>query len=282
MTQIISIYNIKGGVGKTTLAKDISLQLSKTLKVLIIDADAQCSLSSLLLNNDFSEYYDDDSSYLDIWNGIKRPFCGSIYKINPTQKCKKIKDNLFLLAGNLELSKCELQLSISQNFEFTILNNLIGAFHYLIDLLCKEYSIDYVIIDLNPTISSLNKNLLMLSNGFIIPLLPDNFCIKSLQMLLTVLTEWKIWLTKAQKITKDSSYPYPEKAQPRLLSLVMRDWRDNENEFEKIYDHIYNIFIPKINRINMLSSSYYFSKISDIKNDAYLNDIEELSEMILL
>ena len=50
MSRVISIINMKGGVGKTTLSLGIGIQLSKKgKKVLLIDADPQFNLTQTLM-----------------------------------------------------------------------------------------------------------------------------------------------------------------------------------------------------------------------------------------
>jgi hypothetical protein len=53
MTKIISIFNNKGGVGKTTLLWNLSDALArKNKKVLMIDFDPQCNLSIAVLGQE--------------------------------------------------------------------------------------------------------------------------------------------------------------------------------------------------------------------------------------
>ena len=52
MTQIITLYNHKGGVSKTTTTYHLAYALAEHLgkKVLVVDADPQCNLTELCLS----------------------------------------------------------------------------------------------------------------------------------------------------------------------------------------------------------------------------------------
>lgn len=52
--QIVSIINYKGGVGKTTVTSNLAAELAwRGKKVLVLDMDAQASLTFSLLTPDF-------------------------------------------------------------------------------------------------------------------------------------------------------------------------------------------------------------------------------------
>ncbi|MDE2264890.1 MAG: ParA family protein, partial [Alphaproteobacteria bacterium] len=53
MAKRIVIFNHKGGVSKTTSAYNIGWMISKKHNVLLVDADPQCNLTSLILGDDF-------------------------------------------------------------------------------------------------------------------------------------------------------------------------------------------------------------------------------------
>jgi chromosome partitioning protein len=53
MSKRIAMFKHKGGVSKTTSVYNIGWMLSKKAKVLIVDSDPQCNLSSLVLGDGF-------------------------------------------------------------------------------------------------------------------------------------------------------------------------------------------------------------------------------------
>jgi len=63
---IVSIINMKGGVGKTTLTVNIAIGLTKyhNKKVLLIDLDPQANATQYLLKSDtYAEYIKDPNKY---------------------------------------------------------------------------------------------------------------------------------------------------------------------------------------------------------------------------
>lgn len=81
MLKIITLFNHKGGVGKTTVAHNLAVSLTKQGKnVLLIDVDPQMNLTSSVLGLfDSVEYANENES---IWN-------------NAREKYTKINDYLF-------------------------------------------------------------------------------------------------------------------------------------------------------------------------------------------
>ncbi|MCY4227587.1 MAG: ParA family protein [Gammaproteobacteria bacterium] len=73
---VVSIINLKGGVGKTTIAALLARDAaSKGLKVLAVDIDPQSNLSqSLLTENEYKEFMEQDGlSIVELLNGYKPP-----------------------------------------------------------------------------------------------------------------------------------------------------------------------------------------------------------------
>lgn len=77
MTKRLVVFNHKGGVSKTTTVYNLGWMLAKSYNILLVDADSQCNLSSLILGENFDEYYlNDATKFQNIKNGVAPAFEG--------------------------------------------------------------------------------------------------------------------------------------------------------------------------------------------------------------
>jgi cellulose biosynthesis protein BcsQ len=109
----LTIYNHKGGVGKTTLSVNIGAALAKRgLRVLLIDSDPQCNLTSyFLLDDAVDDLLDtsDQPSGRTLWTASRSVVHGT----GPVRKVAPFKlpvDGLLLVLGDIRLSEFELLL----------------------------------------------------------------------------------------------------------------------------------------------------------------------------
>lgn len=223
----IVLFNHKGGVSKTTSTYNIAWKLTDLgKKVLLVDGDPQCNLTSLILGDDFDEYYEsEETCQNNIKDAVKVAFEGkprpiiAIDAINPKKNL-----NLYLIPGHPNLSEYDpsLSLAMNSNNAITTLQNLPGAFDELIRLCSVKHGIDYVFIDMNPGLSSINQAFVMSADGFMIPTNPDPFSIMALRTLKNILPRWKQWVSSSKQLFQDASYPLPDKKVKFVGHIVQR------------------------------------------------------------
>lgn len=247
----ISLFNHKGGVSKTTTAFNLGWMLAaKGKKVLLADCDPQCNLTGMVLgfkgNDDFSAIYE-TGGVKNIRDGLAPAFESRPAPIEPVI-CEPIagQPNMHLLPGHIGLAEYEVTLGIAQELSGSLvtLQNLPGSLNHLFQLTAKKYMSDYVIVDMSPSLGPINKNLLMTSDFFLVPMAPDYFSVMATESLASVLPKWKAWAKQAQGISvlQTATYPFPM-VSPKFLGTVIQKYRIREGltpsaAFQKWIDEI--------------------------------------------
>ncbi len=264
MSKRIALFNHKGGVSKTTTTYNLGWKLAERKKVLLVDADPQCNLTSLLIEEFDNYYLQEDTKHENLRDGVEVAFKGRpapITAINCFEPERR--PGLFLVPGHQNLSEFEAALTFAQTTSNAIatLENLPGAFSAFFSEVENKYEIDYTIIDLNPGLSSINQNLVLCSDFLIIPTNPDPFSIMALDTLRTVLPRWASWLQQSSSLFADSSYPLDSNP-PVLLGTIIqrfnvrrgiaaRPYRDNIAEIKQ---KVINDLVPVLRQYGMVKS----------------------------
>lgn len=263
MSKRIAMFNHKGGVSKTTSTYNIAWMLSKTKKVLVVDADPQCNLSGLILGDDFEKYYlEEKTKNQNIKDGVKVAFEGKPSPIEAVNcRSPQRAPSLYLLAGHANLSEYDAALTFAQtsNNAIATLQNLPGAFSKLLQLTEEKYSIDYTLIDMNPSLSAINQNLFISSHAFIVPTNPDPFSVMAIETLKSILPRWVRWVKTSAPLFADSAYPLPDFAPKFIGSIIQRfnirrgkaarPYRDNISE---IKESISGPFLQSLSEMGMV------------------------------
>lgn len=276
MEKLITFFNHKGGVGKTTQLYTIAWALSlKGKRVLMVDADSQCNLSNQSLGEEGFEQHYIDFPKDNFKDGVAPAFEAKPRMIEAIN-CPKIKgsENLYLLPGSFGISENETQLSIAINFNLTFMTmtNLPGSFYDLIHKCASKYSIDVVLIDLNPGLSAINQTLLFSSDYFIIPCGVDYFSKQALISLSSVLLNWSNWSLKAKEYFKDSNYPLPEMT-TKFMGYTVNNYRTKnqkpakavKNVIDELDNIVKNKLVPSlsVNENALVQSNYRIAEIKD-------------------
>ena len=228
--KVISLFNHRGGVSKTTTTFNLSWMLaSQGKRVIMVDADPQCNLTGMVLDlrgpRELEEFYGNDSSN-NIMAGLAPAF-ESRPQLIQSVDCVEVdgQEGLYLLPGHLRLSEYEVTLGIAQELTAAIqtLQNLPGSLSYLLRSTAKAKNADYVVVDMSPSLSSINQNLLITSDYFIVPTSPDYFSAMAIESLATVLPRWHKWAQQAQTsdLFQGATYPLPHTT-PRLLGTIIQ------------------------------------------------------------
>ena len=296
MAKRIGMFNHKGGVSKTTTTFHLGWMLaSQGHRVILVDADPQCNLSGLILGfkgeNEFEQYYEAEGAG-NIRAGLAPAFESQPRAIAPME-CVPVEgcEGLFLLPGHIRLSEYEVTLGIAQELSGTIqtLQNLPGSITYLLDITAEKYGADYVLVDMNPSLSSINQNILMTSDFFIVPSSPDYFSVMAIESVSTVLPRWHAWAERAKQnpTLKGAAYPYPEKT-PKFLGTVIQKYRPRKGAptvgFQKwidtINDRVEKRLVPTLAPLGMLLPPERYQQIEGLLPGYCLSQIADFNTLI--
>lgn len=230
--KIVALFNNKGGVSKTTTVFNLGWMLAKLGKrTLLVDSDPQCNLTGMCVNASkeakLEELYKSDIS--TIKSGLDPVLGGNLKPITPAQ-CYKFEQNsnLFLLPGHIQFSEFDTAYNIAETMtgSLNMLKNVPGAFRKLIGLTAEKYDIDYVLVDMSPSISATNANILMQSDYFIVPCAPDYFCYMAVEALVSIFPRWCNTYKKMGEndIFKNASYKMKE-LPPIFLGTIQQRYR---------------------------------------------------------
>src|SRR5579862_5487169 len=170
----LSIFNHKGGVGKTTLTFNIAYMLASMGKrVLLVDSDPQCNLTAQLIDSKVLDNLLDQSDGLDgetLWSALK-PIVDASGSVKPISTVD-IRSNLFLLPGDIQMSEFESDMNEFWRECFQRKRRgFVGttALSTLINAICTAKEIEYVFYDSGPNLGPLNRVILLDCDYFIIP-----------------------------------------------------------------------------------------------------------------
>ncbi|MFB3429620.1 MAG: ParA family protein [Phycisphaerales bacterium] len=225
----LTIYNHKGGVGKTTLTVNVAAALAKRGKtVLLVDTDPQCNLTSYLMADDVVNDLLDNSDSPEgetLWSAMRPVYNGEggPAEVEPYET---VVSNMLLIPGDIRMSEFEQFLGDVwvDGFKRRIGSiRATAALSTFTNALADEYSIDYIFYDTGPNIGPLNRVLLLDSDYFIVPVACDLF---SERALITLGQSLKGWMTDWQTISDlapDAEYLL--RGRPKFLGYVPQQFR---------------------------------------------------------
>ncbi len=266
MTKRIALFNHKGGVSKTTTTFNLGWMLAeKGHRVVLVDADPQCNLTGMVFGfggPELEDFYENEKGR-NLKDGLAPAFESRPEPLKAVN-CVPVaaRDGLFLLPGHIGLSEYEVTLGIAQELSGSIqtLQNLPGSIARLLELTADNHGADYVLVDLNPSLSSLNQNLLLTSDGFIVPTNPDYFSAMAVQSLARVLPDWGKWAKRATQfhVLRDAVYPFPD-VTPKFLGTIVQNYRPRDGKpasafqtwIEKIDATVSDDLFPRLKEADM-------------------------------
>ena len=229
--KIVSVINYKGGVGKTTLTANLAAQLAcRGKRILVMDMDAQCSLTFSFVTPDYweAELGGEDGKKND--RTIKRWFDGIVDdegEVMPLEELVlrdlKVGGRLADSGGCLHLIPSHLGL-INIDLELAYLLSgaapsrlqrrrarVLGQLRSHLNTYATAAGYDYVLIDCPPNFNIVTKNAIVASDQVLIPAKPDYLSTLGIDYLLRSLR------SLVEEFNEDSR---SEAIEPRILGVI--------------------------------------------------------------
>lgn len=160
-------FNFKGGTGKTSLCYQTSVLFSLLgFRVLVLDCDPQGHLS-------YSFGFDEEDDIMTLFDVI-------VNKIDIKDVIHEVYPGLDIIPANISLTRLELPINQMANRE-KILSKLLGGIK-------EDY--DFIFIDTNPTISTVNRNATLVADILNIVCETQYYSLKGLEILMNEIEDF--------------------------------------------------------------------------------------------
>jgi len=197
-TPVLTFFNNKGGVGKTSLIYHLAWMFASLRKrVVIMDLDPQANLTAAFLDEERIE---------EIWGGrdpgttiyqCVKPLTGVGDIVEPV--LQSIATDLYLLPGDVSLSGFEDALSAEWPNSMGDNNlyrpmRILSSFWQVMQRAADRVQADVVLVDIGPNLGAINRSVLLATDYVAIPLGADLFSLQGLTNLGPTLRSWKgLW-----------------------------------------------------------------------------------------
>lgn len=189
----ITIFNNKGGVGKTTFLCNIAsyLAIKKRKRVLIIDADPQCNATVYTLPEVTALQIYEGNEHATIDSYLEPLRRGKGYKSERLEGIHSERFGIDIIPGDPRLSLSE-DLLASDWISATSGNprGLQTTFVFK-DILSRYSNYDFIFIDVGPSLGAINRSVLIGSDYFIVPMSSDIFSLMAIKNISISLSKWK-------------------------------------------------------------------------------------------
>lgn len=246
--KVITVTNVKGGVGKSITALFLSDILANTTKkVLLIDMDSQNSLTSYFID-DYSDI--EGRTILEVM----------LDQIPIHDSVKTINHSLDFIPADITLSNLTLQLTENRDFKL----------YSTLETIRDNY--DYVVIDTPPSLHTETKLALVVSNYVVIPTLLEKWAVRSIDIVLGYIQTKNIPLQHIIKENLEKVFILPTMIEKnRKVQEIILD------ELQRKYETMILDGILKKADVQKLS---YIGKEFNLKNvqayEAYSNVLKKM------
>jgi chromosome partitioning protein len=252
---VITFFNNKGGVGKTSLVYHLSWMFAEQRKrVVAVDLDPQANLTAAFLDEEMVEsLWDNDAAPNTIFRAVK-PLTGVGDLVEPA--LEKIASDLYLLPGDVALSAFEETLAEVWPVSMGDANlyrpfRILTAFWQVMQSAAQKVEADVLLVDVGPNLGAINRSVLISTDHVVIPLGADLFSLQGLKNLGPTLRSWRSLWKKRLANWEKPEFKLP-KGQMQPAGYLCQQHSVRLNRPVKAYDKWVNR-IPGVYRESVLN-----------------------------
>lgn len=214
-TPVLTFFNNKSGVGKTSLVYHLAWMLSETgHRVLACDLDPQANLTAAFLaDRRLEELWtvEDTSQGGRTIMQCVRPLLG-VGDLRPP-KLEKVSSELSILPGSLALAGFEDALSEvwpkALDSEVYRPFRVLTAFSTVMRDGARQMDASIVLADVGPNLGAINRSALIASDFIVVPLGADLYSLQGLRNLGPTLRKWRESWKKRLDHWQEAEFPLP-------------------------------------------------------------------------
>ena len=259
-SMIITVFNNKGGVGKTTLTINLAASLARLGKrVLLVDIDAQANLSTGLgidPLNDVELARKKDITHLLIDPRVK------LEDVIYSKRWSHHDLQLDIIPSHIRLSRMENDLTQMVDSDRVLAKKL------------KNHSYDFVFIDPPPSFGKVNRISLMASNGILVPTQLSSYPIRALEYVLAQAQEVGNYKDDPLPILGVAISMYDQRSNSFNLSMLekLKDILEKTDGGSQVSIFPEETWIPRLNIVSQCPEKGY--PIQEAEFDDHLNSQE--------
>ena len=215
---VLTFFNNKGGVGKTSLVYHLSWMLSEMgHRVLACDLDPQANLSAAFLDEDRLESLWGEGGDANTIAQCVQPLM-QVGDVRPPMLQRISEDmlsELSLIAGDLALSGFEDTLSAEWPNALGSTNlyrpfRILTAFSTVMQNGAEQMGADVILADIGPNLGAINRSALIATDYVVVPLGADLFSLQGLRNLGPTLRNWRTEWQKRLDNWANPDFPLPQ------------------------------------------------------------------------
>ena len=229
---VLTFFNNKGGVGKTSLVYHLAWMLSDSgYRVLACDLDPQANLTAAFLNEDQLE---------KLWDEDNEASSKTILQcVRPLTKVGDIKDptlveitstlisRLCLIPGDLALAGFEDTLSSEWpnalgSSELYRPFRILTSFSTVMQSGAAQMDASVILADVGPNLGAINRSALIATDYIVVPLGADLFSLQGLRNLGPTLNRWRQDWQRRRDHWAQSDFPLPDGAMQPVGYVVQQ------------------------------------------------------------